>query len=77
MTCLHLHSRRQSTHHDPDDDKQNMEESGEGLHAVLAPPVTLHAPPIHAHVPVGQLVKELDEPWRHRVQAVRYNVNPT
>ena len=48
------------------------------MHTLLPPSVTLHAPAVHAHVPVGQLVKELDQSRCHGVQAVRCNnVNPT
>ena len=48
------------------------------MHALVPPSVALHAPSVHAHVPVGQLVKELDQSRCHGVQAVRCNnVNPT
>ena len=61
------------TYHDPNDDEEDMEERLQGAQTVFAPSVTLHATPIHSHVPVRQLLEKLYKSRRNGVQTVRCN----
>jgi len=59
------------TYHELGDGEQNRSESGERLLAVCDTVLTLQPTSVHSHVPVGQLIDELDEARENSVESVR------
>jgi len=65
------------TYHDLRHSEQHREEGVESRVAVFDASFALQSTPVHAHVPVGQLVDKLHQPWHHGVQPVRCRTHKT
>ena len=58
------------SHHDPRHAEEHSAQCVERLLTVRHASLPLQPLPVHAHVPLGELVDNLHESWHHGVQVV-------